>query len=99
MSHLDEIFKEMESLLIKLIDNAEKLVAISSQVFSEQDIKSLQAVQEKLLGELGKLDKACKGKDSTRQKNIDALLKKFEGLNSRFMDNLASNHRVINFKK
>lgn len=103
MAHQDKIFAEIEEVLQKLIANSEELVKLSSQVFSEQELKSLQSVQEKLLDKLTLLnqqnkDKLPKNDHSHQNKHIEQLLAKFESLNARFMDNLSSNHRIIHFR-
>lgn len=103
MSHDDKVFEQIEQLLNKLIANSEELVRITTQVFSEQELKSLQAVQGKLLDQLTLLnqqhkDTLLQNSYTEKSKEIEQLLVKFESLNVRFMENLSSNHRIIHFR-
>lgn len=105
MAELNELLHEMDSLLDMLIDNAKKLLDISKQVISEEELEPLQKKQHALLKKLIEKDEAyhqldnVSKQDPFMRENIDAKLDEFQQLNASFIDNITTTHGMIQFEK
>lgn len=106
MPKADLMLKKIETLLDKLIRNAEKLQEASKQGNSEEDMAILQKQQEQLLNELVKEDEAFQEAfphlDSEKrlpvQIRIEEKLNRFQHLNALFIDTMMGTSSVIKFE-
>lgn len=102
----EDALEAMESLLDQLISNAQKLAKKSHPVVSLEELYPLQRKQEELVAKLGNADelltKALKGKGNEFQVEARARilqkLKEFQGLNSSFIESLATTRGLIQFQ-
>lgn len=106
MQQAEQILGEIEDLLDKLIDSANKLLAASQQVIEEDELADLQKDQEVLLerliekdAEFHKFSNQIQEKLLPRRLKIDEKIDHFQKLNSDFVENISSAHGVIQFKK
>lgn len=94
--------EKKNSLLTELIQNAERLREMSSQVISEQDFVQMQKRQDELLHELEKLenseDKNGLSIPSFTHDNFHSQFLKFQKLNQEFIQNMSSHHGLIQFE-
>lgn len=107
MLNADKILNEMDQLLDLLIENASKLLELSKQVISEEELDNLQKKQQDLLEKLVEKDEAfhqlngsATHDDSSPLRNqIDDKLDVFQELNANFIDNITASHGMIHFEK
>jgi tRNA A37 N6-isopentenylltransferase MiaA len=99
------ILLEMEAVLQKLVENAERLKEISQQVISKQELEPLQKKQEEIVANLKKLDDDFKKVHPHPTENlhpeimrrIEQKLREFQQLNAKFIENLTASKGVIQF--
>lgn len=99
----EKILNEMDSILTELIVTAEKLINITSQVISKEELGALQESQNGIVKHLIGLDNAFKqaykgqptGKNKELRDSIEKKLDQFEKLNNSFIENLSSTHSVL----
>lgn len=107
MKKAEVILVQMDELLNLLIDNANKLLALSQQVIAEEELAPLQTSQQELLDELVAQDEAfhktlpspSHNYQSPLRSQINAKLDQFEQLNASFIENITSAHGLIQFEK
>lgn len=106
MSKANKILSEMEDVLDKLIENAQKLHNLSKHAIAEEELSPLQSIQQELLSTLVSLDDTYHNAhpnpshvdDLTINKRIQKKLDVFEQLNSSFVDNIVNSHGLIQFE-
>lgn len=99
------LLKQIETLLDQLILNAERLKESSLKVISEEELNSLQAQQSELIQQLQVLDEQFHREFSQvkqevyakHRASIDKRIEHFQKLNEEFIQNLSSNHGIIDF--
>lgn len=99
MDSSEKILVQMEKVLDQLIQIAETMQDLSSQVVSEAELVPLQRSQEKLVSQLAQLDEAyqkSKPPHSTALRaKIQKKLSRFQALNATFINNLKGSQKLI----
>jgi hypothetical protein len=103
MKSLQHYIDEMNRLLKELIEISTKLRDVSRQVISEEELAPLQKHQQVLLGELEKVDLVIQESyrhqiDSVTHQHFHDQLHHFQMLNQEFIQNLHTNHGLIQFE-
>lgn len=104
MQKADKIVDEMEALLDKLVESAQKLLELSKHEIDEDELNRLQEEQEMLLTALVQKDedfhqlpKAAQEKQMPRRIEIDEKINHFQELNANFVENINAAHGLIKF--
>lgn len=100
MRKTKELLIEMDKLLDLLIDNATKLLQISKQEKSDDELESLQKEQDLLLERYISKDNALNQIKSAvyfpfMQKQIDKKLDQFQQLNASFIENMTARQNMM----
>ena len=102
-----EILSEMNITIEKLIVNAQTMNKFSNIEIIREEIDSLQNTQEKLIAYLIQMDSEFKNKcDEIKKPNLNSAsvkirnkLRKFERLNSKFINKTAREANLIHFEE
>jgi len=102
-----EILSEMDITIDKLIDNAETMNKLSNVGIIKEEIDSLQSIQEQLISHLIQMDSELKSKNKEIKKpNLNSAsikirnkMRKFEGLNSKFISKTSEEINLIHFEE
>lgn len=107
MGTSDHILEKMESVLDALVENAQALKNISTQVISENELDALQKKQDDLVEQLKSLQIRFQSEGKSAQldpqapitQRIMSKLQTFQQLNAAFIENLNSSRGIIKFEK
>jgi len=102
-----EILSEMDITIDRLIVNAQTMNKVSNVGIIKEEIDSLQYAQEQLISHLIQMDSELKAKCSkikTPNSNSASIkirnkLRKFEELNSKFIDKTAQGINLFHFEE
>jgi len=102
-----EILSEMNTTIEKLIVNAQTMNKFSNTEIVKEEIDSLQNTQEKLIAYLIQMDSEFKNKcNEIKRPNLNSAsvkirnkLRKFERLNSKFINKTAREVNLIHFEE
>jgi hypothetical protein len=100
----EQVLKEMESLLDKLVETARSLLKFSRQVIVEEDLFRLQQEQEILLEKLFQKDhefhelpKMVQKELMPQRLKINEKIDQFQQLNAEFIQNINESRGLIQF--
>lgn len=107
MDASNELLIKMEEIIDALVENAQELKTISTQVVSEKEIDVLQKKQEDLVHQLKNLQNELQNDAKAAQldpqspvtQRIVSKLQLFQELNAAYIENLSVNREIIKFKK
>ena len=102
-----EILSEIDITIDKLIANAETMNKLSNVEIIKEEIDSLQNTQEQLISHLIQMDSEFKSKQKEIKKpNLNSAtikirnkMRKFEDLNSKFINKVSQEINLIHFEE